>query len=151
MENASKALIIAGGVLIGVLILSLWVYLFTTFGITASEINVQADQTKITQFNSQFTAYEGKEGLTIYDVITVFGYAKENNNYYEDNSDYKVTVSLDTKRDIQNYDEGKKIDLINADQAKINANNSLPTYNCKITKYHSNGRVEEIKFTTNKY
>ena len=32
MENASKALIMAGGVLIGVLIISLAVYLFVSFG-----------------------------------------------------------------------------------------------------------------------
>lgn len=32
MENASKALIMAGGVLIGILILSLAVYLFIDFG-----------------------------------------------------------------------------------------------------------------------
>ena len=39
MENASNALIIAGGVLIGVLIISLAVYLFVDFGSTSAEIN----------------------------------------------------------------------------------------------------------------
>ena len=39
MENASKALIMAGGVLIGVLIISLAVYLFVSFGQTSAEIN----------------------------------------------------------------------------------------------------------------
>ena len=32
MENASKALIMSGGILIGIIILSIAVYLFTAFG-----------------------------------------------------------------------------------------------------------------------
>ena len=32
MENASKALIMAGGMLIGIIILSIGVYLFSVFG-----------------------------------------------------------------------------------------------------------------------
>ena len=41
MENASKALLMAGGVLIGILILSLAVYLFITFGAESKEIHAQ--------------------------------------------------------------------------------------------------------------
>ena len=44
MENASNALIIAGGVLIGVLILSLAVYLFADFGSTSAEINKKTQE-----------------------------------------------------------------------------------------------------------
>ena len=71
MENASKALIMAGGILVGVLVLSLMVYLFADFGSTSAQINDQNKQNQLSQFNSKFTAYEDKEGLTIYDVITV--------------------------------------------------------------------------------
>ena len=39
MENASKALLMAGGVLIGLLIIALAVYLFTSFGTTSAEVN----------------------------------------------------------------------------------------------------------------
>ena len=63
MENASKALIMAGGVLIGVLIISLAVYLFVSFGQTSAEINSQNAQKQISQFNSQFTSYEGNNQL----------------------------------------------------------------------------------------
>ena len=69
MENASKALIMAGGVLIGVLIISLAVYLFVSFGQTSAEINSQNAQKQINQFNSQFTSYEGNNQLTIHDVV----------------------------------------------------------------------------------
>ena len=83
MENASKALLMAAGVLIGIMVLSLAVYLFVTFGSTSAQMHQQKEQDQLNQFNSQFTSYEGKEDLTIYDVITVANLATENNKYYE--------------------------------------------------------------------
>ena len=83
MENASKALIMAASVLIGVLILSLAVYLFVTFGASSAQMHKQIDENRLNEFNTQFTSYEGKSGLTIYDVITVANLATENNKNYE--------------------------------------------------------------------
>lgn len=82
MENASKALFMAAGVLIGILILSLAVYLFISFGSTSAELHKQNAEQQIAQFNSQFTSYEGKE-CTIYEVVSVAGLATDNNIYYE--------------------------------------------------------------------
>lgn len=84
MENASKALLMAAGVLIGILIISLAVYLFVSFGSTSAKIHKQNDEQQIEQFNSQFISYEGKK-CTIYDVVTVANLATENNKYYEFN------------------------------------------------------------------
>ena len=60
MENASKALLMAAGVLIGVLILTLAVYLFATFGATSAELHKQQATDRLNEFNSQFTSYEEK-------------------------------------------------------------------------------------------
>ncbi len=106
MENASKALLMAGGVLIGVLIISLAVFLFADFGSTSAEINAQNAQKQITSFNSKFTAYQGYyegEGnskdwkITIYDIVSLAAFAKENNEYYEVNSsseDNYISVNI---------------------------------------------------------
>ena len=83
MENASKALLMAAGVLIGIMVLSLAVYLFVTFGSTSAQMHQQKEQDQLNQFNSQFTSYEGKEDITIYDIVTVANLATENNKYYE--------------------------------------------------------------------
>ena len=148
MENASNALIMAAGVLIGILILSLAVYLFIDFGSTASEINSQITEQQISQANSKFTIYEGQEDLTIYDVITVASYANENNIYYQDNlSEYKIIIYLGTQQ-IQDNINNKKIELIQNDKNLINASNlNLPTYECKVLSYYGSGRIHEIKFT----
>lgn len=58
MENASRALIMAAGVLVGVLLLSLAVYLFTIFSNFGSEMTTQMNEKNLSEFNAQFTKYE---------------------------------------------------------------------------------------------
>lgn len=141
MENASKALIMAGGVLIGVLVISLAVYLFVSFGQTSAEINDENSQKQLTQFNSKFTSYEGKKNLTIYDAITVAGYANENNEYYDNDSNYIIIVNLDGRR-IDN--QLSNIERIIKTQNK--KSEDLTVYKCEVIDYHENGRVKTINF-----
>lgn len=100
MENASKALVMAGGVLIGVLIMSLAVYLFVDFGSTSAKINAKNAEQQLVEFNSKFTSYEGYRDddgnwkITIYDIITLAGYAKENNDYYEGVDDEQISINI---------------------------------------------------------
>lgn len=146
MENASKALIMAAGILVGILIISLAVYLFADLGGTSAKINKQVEQQKIVQFNSQFTSYIEKE-LTIYDVVTILGYAQENNKYYEGSNDEQIQVILKNKT-ITEYSEEQKKQLIESDQNNL-ANNELKKYKLqeKNIKYNKNGKVTEITFT----
>lgn len=133
MENATNALLMAGGVLIGILILSLAVYLFTTFGGTAAKVNDQNAQVQLTQFNAQFTKYEGITTNTIYDIITVAGLAKENNIYYNYDPEYLITVYM-------GYNP------INPDAREtLIGSFSKNTYSCKVY-YNSAGRVKEVRF-----
>ena len=67
MENASKALIMAASVLIGVVISSLAVDLFSSFSGSANEIAGQIEEGQLQQFNNQFTSYEDKK-----DDLTIF-------------------------------------------------------------------------------
>ena len=60
MENASKALIMAAGVLIGVLILSLAAFLFLDFGATSESVYSQMESQQLTQYNAQYTVYSGR-------------------------------------------------------------------------------------------
>lgn len=140
MENATNALLMAGGVLIGILILSLAVYLFTTFGGTASKVNEQNIQVQLTQFNEKFTKYEGISTNTIYDVITVAGLARENNLYYDNNSDYLIQVFMGSTRLDNSTQLNNRGNLIDS-----NLDNS---YNCTVS-YNSSGRVSEVRFTKN--
>ena len=53
MENAAKALTMAAGVLIGVIIITIAVYLFTTLGNTSSEVYSKVEQEKIDKFTKK--------------------------------------------------------------------------------------------------
>lgn len=158
MENASKALLMAAGVLIGILILSLAVYLFVSFGSTSQQIHERNEENQMNEFNSKFTSYIGKNNITIYDVITVANLATENNKKYEfdkrsfnnePSSDYYIYVKFknsnieygksDTSKDIND----KYTEII---QNELN-NNNLNTYNCSAKINSKTGRVWNVIFT----
>lgn len=58
MENASKALIIAGAILISILIVSLGVLIFNRMGGAAKEA-ANMDEQEVANFNSKITPYVG--------------------------------------------------------------------------------------------
>jgi hypothetical protein len=145
MENASKALLMAGGVLIGILILSLAVYLFVSFGGTAAQVNDQNAQVQLTQFNSKFTIYEGKSSNTVYDIITVAGYARENNIYYDNDDKYYITVSVNGITTVYN-DLGRNI--VDIKKGLIDEYYEY-TFDCKVEYSSKTGRVNRVTFKKN--
>ena len=56
MENASKALIIAGAILVSILIVSLGVLIFNNFSESAKDM-ANMDKEEIAAFNSKITPY----------------------------------------------------------------------------------------------
>ena len=58
MENASKALLIAGSVLIAILLLTLFSYLFTKMSEDSSRIVDAIEQNNKLEFNQQFLTYD---------------------------------------------------------------------------------------------
>ena len=80
MENASKALIIAGGMLIALMVASLFVYLFTVYGNNTKEMYSKIYENQKTEALNQYTKYEGSSENTIYDVVSVINKAQDNNN-----------------------------------------------------------------------
>ena len=59
MENASKALIIAGAILLSILLISLGIMIFNQAQDTVN--NSGMSQAEITAFNNKFLKYEGKQ------------------------------------------------------------------------------------------
>ena len=86
MENATNALLMAAVMLISIIIISIAVYLFGYFADYAKGVESSVRDNQISQFNSQFISYEGKE-LTIYDVITLANLAKD----YNEKNQYVAT------------------------------------------------------------
>lgn len=130
MENASKALIMAAGMLIGILILSLAVFLFADFGAKSQGVYTQIEERQLTQYNAQYTVYSGREDVTIYDIISLANLAKDNNDYYKDysnyESEYKVVVKLQGEiTELQEMEESDKQILINTYNANLDEEGQL--------------------------
>jgi len=93
MENASQALIIVAGALIGIMILSLGVTLVSslTSYVDSSQETIRFNE--LNSFNTQFLNYANSENLTIHDVVTVANLANENNMSYNIFTPEKINVS----------------------------------------------------------
>lgn len=167
MENASKALLMAAGVLIGILILSLAVFLFANFGSASAEINRQNEIKRINEFNAQFTVFEGKE-CTIHDIISVANLAINNNSNYfltsKGSNNYYISVNIKTEQQnlqeslkgndgkINNEEVNKLIikdtnNLVNYTDSDGNTQISLPRYTCKVEVNGNTQRVQTVNFT----
>ena len=91
MENASKALIMAGEILLGIMIISIAVYVFNMFADYSSERYKEIEDTQIAAFNSKFTIYYGDSGsgkdnkdkkpieCTIHDIVGLANLAQKYN------------------------------------------------------------------------
>ena len=79
MENAAKALLIAGGILIAIIILSMFLVMYNKM---ASLQKTQEEKTKMEQiaaFNAEYEAYN-KKLMYGADVITLYNKVSQNNN-----------------------------------------------------------------------
>ena len=157
MENAVKALLIAAGVLIGGMILSLAVSLYTSLGEYTNIAQKEAETKVLQQFNEQFLKYincndssgEVEFVLKIQDIVTAANAAYENNQKYElteqNGSNYYVTINI--KSQFTNLEK-----TINADSVKLLSEETLlkSEYRCTSSDVKINsvtGRVYEVNFT----
>ena len=99
MENASKALLISGGILIAMLVISIGVYLFATYSDVGSSYEQRMQITEIQKFNSNFTKFEGRTDIPIHEIITIANFAKQS----EEQLGIDIKVELSNKDLTQNY------------------------------------------------
>lgn len=144
MENASKALIIAGGILLALILLGTFVYLF---GLMTQNTNEQ-DRVKlmeqIVEFNKEFESYE-RNLLRGVDIASVCNKA---NNYNIQNEKKDINESIVIHVTLMNdwEDLSKDTDYIMTDRTKFDfdkmkKNESSKFYEFK-TKYFKCTKVE---------
>ena len=149
MENASKALLMAAGVLIGILILSFMVYLFASFTSTALQIERENNQKEITQFNANFTKYENKKDISIYSVLKLKNFVREVNE--NRNDDNKIQIYLEST-EISGWNDTNDIQRVKTDlNAKDPSTGKPKVQYYKVTNidYDENGKVNYIRFAKN--
>lgn len=92
MENASKALLIAGGILITMIVVTIGVNLYSVFHEHSENMLARMSEKEISEFNAQFTIFEERE-LTINEVITILNLVRDN-NLTRTGEDYQIKVKL---------------------------------------------------------
>lgn len=150
MENASKALLIAGSVLIAILLLTLFSYLFTKMSEDSSRIVDAIEQNNKLEFNQQFLTYDkiqnrifGYENndqtkpvygyLTAQDVATIINLAKDNNKKPK----FPTIISV----------MYGGVDLAQTQDAEVwlkNKANSNKTYACQVHVNDDTALVDKI-------
>lgn len=133
MENAAKALIIVGTILIAMILISLSLLILnSTGGIRQiSEQNVSI--TEVTAFNNFFLNYEGNN-VNAAKVKSLIQIINANNAEYDFYSN--------TPHGTDKYIEIKGIDLIN----KMTVSKNYKVY---ISEYNKNGYISEITIEEN--
>lgn len=118
MENASKALIMAAEILVGVMIISIGVYLFNTMGEYSAATAEEIEEARIDSFNQQFLKYYGTSNIeggniepikcTIHDIIGLANLARKTNEQNgfteaEAASDNSLYIQIDLKIGAKTY------------------------------------------------
>ena len=91
MENASKALLIAGGVLIAMVVASFGVYLYSVYHEHSERMLERMSEKEMSEFNAKFLAFEDRD-LTANEVVSIMNLVR-NNNIIMTGDVYQVEIS----------------------------------------------------------
>ena len=157
MENASKALLMAAGILIGLIIAALFSYEMMVVAETGKVHQEKIDHENILEFNAQFEKYAGK-ALTAQEIATIFNYITEwnkNNETFTIQMEFVNYVGngLDILRDIYNNPRSTYTveEFLNSSWSGTSLDNNNRNYTIKISQSDYNkeeGRIQKITFTT---
>jgi len=142
MENASKALIMAASILLGVMIISVGVALFNSFGGFSKDIMTGIEETQVAEFNTQFLKFYGAIynekteqtetiKLTAHDVVTLANLAQKNNvehDVQDQNgrsiNSYYVQIKVNKESSFEKLTEDKLTDFIQENNKTYETKNS---------------------------
>ena len=134
MENASKALIIAGSILVSILLISIGVFIINSIGDTQANMEDAMGTQAIETFNSTYTAYIGQQSGS--NVKTLLNKVSTNN------SKGNVAHPIDIKGTVgEAAGDGATGSAISEITANII---TTKTYKVIISAYDENGYVSEI-------
>lgn len=143
MENASQALLIAGGILITILILSMVVVMISNISTAQQTIQTQEEIERLSSWNAEWEAYN-KKLLYGTEVLTIMNKAEQNNIEFENSKQFIIEIKI--------YDENNKLKceikedgtIDNKEYLQKNKNNVFECTN--MTKSTETGRVKWIEF-----
>ncbi len=135
MENASKALIIAGGVLIAIMIITLGLYIFQSAGTLSQSYAERLAEDAINTHNNKFLTY--CMDINAQNMVTLINLIKENNNKNQYIQEMQVILFIDeTPIDIYSISDDWKINIMTQEE----------NYKFITVKYNEDGYISQISF-----
>lgn len=130
MENASKALIIAGAILLAILIIGLGIFIYGQASGTASDAGI--DALSASAFNAQFESYIKEDNVSGTNALKLFD----------------AVIADKTGRVITMKVGNETLDISNSTKINQSRNKIISTYKYKITSTRdTNGYINGITFT----
>lgn len=150
MENAAKALVIAGGVLLAMLVLTIGVYLVGTLGKVTDSYTTTLDAAELQKYNSNFEVFVGREDITAQEIVTLISFAKQK----EQGS--VIVIEGETRdRELDytkcmEWEETEKNKFLQKKIEEAKTNNGVMTqYSYNSIMYDTDGKVSQIIFEKN--
>ena len=132
MENASKALIIAGAILLAILLISLGIMIFNQAQDTVS--NSGMSEAEVTSFNNKFLKYERNQKGTM--VKSLIQEVQATNAGSDENDGITVTVDYSGTKTAAT--------ALPTNQTAPETSRIINNNTYKVTLKYSNGRVSKI-------
>lgn len=160
MENASKALLIAGEVLIAMLVASMMVLLFSTMSSYADEHAEQRRLQEVEAFNANVLQYAKAKECTAQDIVSLVNFAREVNekrgctgtsdaNHATEHMCIKVSVTgIFNYSNMEDFSDNDLRDFLqNGKQVDTSTDTGFRYYKATINRYSDDGRIQTITFS----
>ena len=132
MENATRALTMAGGILIALMILGALFLMFNNLSSYQNSNDASTKNSQIAEFNNQFEPYN-KDNLTLMELKSVWNKIQSNNSknpeYFIETNINSIYANID--KDFTSLPEEDK-------QKRV--------FGCTNIDYDSEGRINKIEF-----
>lgn len=155
MENASKALLMAGGILLAILIISAFVFMFSSAKNFSASQDAKTLEDQIKAFNSEYEAYN-KTVMYGTDVITVINKSMDYNHKIGENEAI-INIKLNLKNapaelsigNKQEYDvqrDSKELKNFFTSNSSNLKNFKTSIFKCTGVSYDGTGRINSMTF-----
>lgn len=148
MENASKALMMAGAVLLGILLVSIFIYVYANSSMFSSNFEEQQNEIQLQEFNAQYEKYANRKDLTAQDIVSVANMAINNNqkgerlaiNVYVNSGVIGYSGNFETKNEQYFYQFINAYNQRNTPSSPVKFKGSIPA------GAYQDGQLVKIRF-----
>lgn len=154
MENATQALLIVGGILLAILILSIGVIIYNSHSNTADAITTRWSTVELNKYNSTFQIYEGRTDVTAQEIVSLISLSQQREG--------AISIFVKTKtgtiignNNVTAWDKSKMTQFL-SDHIVTTVKNPAGTtkqntfsYVTDSIRYDEDGKICEIAFKEN--